>query len=74
MLKMGFYPLPLPEAERIRRFMRFPQISCLAIDPCVGDGVAFEAITSGAKVLRYGIEPVARTRQSRWRVRVFSAR
>jgi hypothetical protein len=48
--------------------MRFPQIACAAIDPCVGDGVAFEAITSGAKVLRYGIEPVARTRQSSGRL------
>jgi hypothetical protein len=48
MLKMGFYPLPLPEAVRIRRLMLFPQTSCAAIDPCVGDGVAFEAITSGA--------------------------
>jgi hypothetical protein len=27
-----------------------------AIDPCVGDGVAFEAITNGGDVLRYGIE------------------
>jgi hypothetical protein len=48
MLKMGFFPLPLPQAEGIRRLMRFPQIACAAIDPCVGDGVAFEAITSAA--------------------------
>jgi 16S rRNA G966 N2-methylase RsmD len=69
MLKMAFYPLPLPEAERIRRFMRFPQISCAAIDPCVGDGVAFEAITSGADVLRYGIELDAyRAEQARERI------
>jgi hypothetical protein len=33
----------------------FPESSS-AIDPCVGDGVAFEAITCGAEVLRYGIE------------------
>jgi tRNA1(Val) A37 N6-methylase TrmN6 len=55
--RMGFYPLPLSEAQRIRGFLVFPQgSSCSAIDPCVGDGVAFEAITSEAQVLRYGIE------------------
>ena len=53
--RLGFYPLPLSEAERIRRFLLFPDSSS-AIDPCVGDGVAFEAITNGAQVLRYGIE------------------
>ncbi len=53
--RLGFYPLPLCEAERIRRFLLFPGSSS-AIDPCVGDGVAFEAITSDAEVLRYGIE------------------
>ena len=40
-----------------------------AIDPCVGDGVAFEAITSGAQVLRYGIELDAyRTEQAKERI------
>jgi 16S rRNA G966 N2-methylase RsmD len=53
--RLGFYPLPLSEAQRIRSFLQFPNASS-AIDPCVGDGVAFEAITIGAKVLRYGIE------------------
>ena len=55
-LKMGFYPLPLPEAERIRRFMHFPQNSCVAIDPCIGDGTAFAVITGDVPALRYGIE------------------
>ena len=36
--KMGFYPLPVAEAERIRHFYDFPRI--LALDPCVGDGVS----------------------------------
>ena len=53
--RLGFYPLPLSEAQRIRRFLLFPDASS-AIDPCVGDGVAFEAITSNADVLRYGVE------------------
>ena len=55
-LKMGFYPLPLPEAERIRRFLRYPENSCAAIDPCIGDGTAFAVITGEAPALLYGIE------------------
>jgi SAM-dependent methyltransferase len=54
--RLGFYPLPGPEAERIRRFLRFAGQQCSALDPCIGDGVAFAKITSDAKVLRYGIE------------------
>jgi len=66
--RLGFYPLPLSEAERIRRSLMFPGSSSV-IDPCVGDGVAFEAITSGAEVLRYGIELDAyRAEQARQRI------
>jgi hypothetical protein len=50
--RLGFYPLPLSEAQRIRRFLLFPEQPSSAINPCVGDSVAFEAITSGAEVLR----------------------
>src|SRR5690349_3756342 len=56
-LRMAFYPLPLAEAQRIRRFLQFPTGGCCAaIDPCVGDGVAFAALTSSASVLRCGVE------------------
>ena len=66
--RLGFYPLPLSEAQRIRRFILFPESSS-AIDPCVGDGVAFEVITNGAEVLRYGIELDAyRVDQARQRI------
>jgi hypothetical protein len=54
--KLGFFPLPLSEALRIRRFLWFDVAPSSAIDPCVGDGVAFEVFTSGAEVLGYGIE------------------
>jgi SAM-dependent methyltransferase len=54
--RLGFYPLPIPEAERIRRFLRFHDQQCSALDPCIGDGAAFAKITSGAQVLRSGIE------------------
>jgi len=55
-VRMAFYPLPVPEAVRLRRFLRFPASGCAAIDPCVGDGVAFATLTENASVLRYGIE------------------
>jgi len=39
------------------------------LDPCVGDGAAFEIITSGAEVIRYGIELDAyRAEQARQRI------
>jgi len=67
--RLGFYPLPSSEAQRIRRFLLFPDQPSSALDPCVGDGVAFEAITSDAEVLRYGIELDAyRAEQARERI------
>jgi hypothetical protein len=67
--RLGFYPLPTSEAQRIRRFLWFPDVPSSAIDTCVGDGAAFEAITSGVEVLRYGIELDAyRAEQARERI------
>ena len=67
--RLGFYPLPMSEAQRIRRFLLFPDLPSSALDPCVGDGVAFEAITCGAEVFRYGIELDAyRAEQARQRI------
>ena len=67
--RLGFYPLPLSEAHRIRKFIQFPGTSSSALDPCVGDGAAFEVITNGAEVFRYGIELDAfRVEQAKQRV------
>jgi len=67
--RLGFYPLPLSEAQRIRRFLLFPDQPSSALDPCAGDGVAFEAITGGAQVFRYGVELDAyRAEQARQRI------
>lgn len=64
--RLGFYPLPLREAERIRRFLAFSDKQCCVLDPCVGDGVAFAEIASAEKVLRYGVElDAGRADQSR---------
>jgi tRNA1(Val) A37 N6-methylase TrmN6 len=54
--RLGFYPLAVEEAKRIRRFLNFPSALCTALDPCIGDGVAFQAVTSDAQTRRYGIE------------------
>ena len=44
-LRLGFFPLPLTEARRIRACLRYPDSPCSAIDPCIGDGAAFLTIT-----------------------------
>jgi hypothetical protein len=67
--RLGFYPLPLSEGQRIRRFLLFPDQPSSALDPCVGDGGAFEVATNGAEVFRYGIELDAyRAEQARQRI------
>ncbi len=56
-LKLGYFPLNLAEAVRIRSRLRFPKEACAtALDPCAGTGQALAALTEGASVLRYGIE------------------
>lgn len=54
-LKLGFFPLPTAEAERLRRRLSFPS-EFSALDPCAGDGVAFTHLLEGLPALRYGIE------------------
>jgi len=54
--RLGFYPLQVRDAEKIGRFLAFPEKQCSALDPCVGDGVAFAEIVRGGRVLNYGIE------------------
>jgi len=67
-LKLGYYPLPLPEAQRLRTYLVFPKKSFSALDPCVGDGGAFEILVQQSAALRYGVELDAyRTEQARGR-------
>src|SRR5438876_1771257 len=54
--KLGYFPLPLAEAERIRRFLKFPISGCATLDPCIGDGGAFHAIAGDPQAIRYGTE------------------
>ena len=55
-LRLGYFPLPLTEARRIRACLRYPASPFSAIDPCIGDGAAFLAITGETCARRYGIE------------------
>ena len=54
-LKLGFYPLPIEEAGRIRLLLDYPN-EFAALDPCVGDGVAFSRLLEGTNAYPYGVE------------------
>jgi SAM-dependent methyltransferase len=54
-IKLGFFPLPVSEAARLKHFLAFAS-EFSALDPCVGDGVAFSHLLHGATAHRYGIE------------------
>jgi hypothetical protein len=53
--KLGFYPLPPAEANRLKSWLVF-QDQFSALDPCVGDGVAFAHLLRDTRAHRYGIE------------------
>jgi uncharacterized methyltransferase DUF6094 len=53
--RLGFFPLPATEAEGLSNCLTFPDESS-AVDPCVGDGVAFNRLLDGVQAHRYGIE------------------
>ena len=53
--KLGFFPLPVAEAKRLKKWLAFPE-RLSAIDPCVGDGVAFTHLLQDVAAHRYGIE------------------
>ena len=53
--KLGFFPLPVAAAKRLKSCLTFPE-RFSALDPCVGDGVAFTHLLHGVTAHRYGIE------------------
>jgi len=53
--KLGFFPLPVAEAERLRAYLSFPS-EFSALDACVGDGIAFTHLLEATQARRYGIE------------------
>ncbi|MBS1849304.1 MAG: class I SAM-dependent methyltransferase [Acidobacteria bacterium] len=63
--KLGFFPLPVPEAKRLRNRL-VTDCDFSALDPCAGDGVALVRLVEGMPARRYGIEIDAyRTEQAR---------
>ena len=54
--KLGFFPLPIAEAKRLKNWLSFPE-RFSTLDPCVGNGVAF------AHVLQIDAEPVSELAQ-----------
>ncbi len=56
-LRLGYYPLAIKGAQRIRRFLHFPDpAEWSAVDPCAGCGTALTEITTDSRAARYGIE------------------
>jgi SAM-dependent methyltransferase len=53
--KLGFFPLPVVEAGRLRALLEFPK-QFSALDPCIGDGIAFTKLLEGTSAYRLGIE------------------
>src|SRR5262245_27409869 len=65
-LKLGYYPLSAAEARRIRHYLQFTDQEASVLDPCAGTGAAFQILTDGAVVRRYGVELDAyRAREAR---------
>jgi len=54
-IKLGFFRLPAQEAARLKKLLTIAS-EFSALDPCVGDGVAFTHLLHGAPAYRYGIE------------------
>ena len=55
-LKLGYYPLALLEAKRIRSFLSYDSEVASVLDPRAGTRAALRALTDGAAVRRYGVE------------------
>jgi len=55
-LKLGYYPLALAEARRIRNYLQFSDETASILDPCSGTGAALCSLSDGAAVRRCGIE------------------
>jgi SAM-dependent methyltransferase len=64
-IKLGFFPLPIAEAHRLKSCLSFPP-DFSALDPCAGDGVAFTQLLKGTTARLYGIEiDVGRAEQAK---------
>ncbi len=55
-VKLGYYPLPPTEGERLRKLLQYSDEGASVLDPCVGTGAAIRQITEAASVSLYGVE------------------
>ena len=54
-LKLGYFPLPIEEAQRIRALL-VVSASYAALDPCAGDGTALVELTKDTGAHSAGVE------------------
>jgi Uncharacterised methyltransferase family (DUF6094) len=54
-IKLGYYPLPVSEAQNLRCLLSFSS-PCAAIDPCAGDGTALLSLTANSQASLVAIE------------------
>ena len=54
-MRLGFYPLPGIEVQRIRLHLESPA-KFAALDPCIGDGAAFHELVRGSGSVPYDVE------------------
>src|SRR6201987_5192527 len=55
-IKLGYYPLPPEEGERLRKLLDFSAGTASVVDPCVGIGAALHQLTEGAEAEKHGVE------------------
>jgi hypothetical protein len=55
-LKLGYYPIPPIEAQRISGYFQLPDSGASLLDPCAGTGAALATIAPAPNCRRYGIE------------------
>src|SRR5207249_11728266 len=53
--KLRFFPLPIAEAKRLKICLNFSE-EVSALDPCMGDGLAFAQVLRDVTVRNYGTE------------------
>lgn len=55
-LKLGYYPLPPIEAQRMSGYLQLPDSGASVLDPCAGTGAALAVVAPQPGLRRYGIE------------------
>ena len=55
-LKLGYYPIPPIEAQRISGYLQLPDSGASVLDPCAGAGAALATICPKPNCRLYGIE------------------